>query len=337
MHTLPLDTEFVTSVSHYDSRDPTFHLSNQMSQYAPLRMALINFKANRALEAKSWRFFLMQNQYEIAQLKIAILTGKLKENEVLMSFLFAVCKEAISRGPVRPGYTTDDISRPKVIKPLSGRSLARHNTVRQPPSWNPQSDLKRSVARIERGITIRAAVVERDDELDSDLPSKALLKTISSNTRSLDKRIQSALEQYKSHEDKLQVVEKQIYSSHKREMAQWNKILTDVRDNYERELSRKQEEMLRLNSTLAMWVNQYIDLQQKLVSPKTLKLGDEDSTAPTVHTERLRQTTKLMAQVGSKETKVQAIKPALQVLYEPMCGIERLHGDESLSYFEDDD
>ena len=282
----------------------------------------------------------MQHQYEIAQLKIATLTEKVKESEALMAFLFAVCKEAISRGPVRQGYTTDDIARPRVVKPLSGRSLARHNTVRQPPSWNPQHELKRSVARVERGISIRAAIAEREDEMtegDVETPSKSLLKTISSNTRSLDKRVQTVMEQYKNHEDKLQVVEKQIYSAHKRELAQWNKILADVKDNYERALNRKQEEMLRLNSTLAMWVNQYIDLQQRLVSPKGLKSGEEDSTAPTVHTERLRQTATLMAMVESQEVKAQVAKPAMQVLYEPMCGIERLHGDESISYFEDDD
>lgn len=63
-------------------------------------------------------------------------------------------------------------------------------------------------------------------------------------------------------------IETRIYACHKSEMARWTQYLSHIKDNYESELTRRQEEVKSLNGALSTWVTRFLELQS------TLRPGD---------------------------------------------------------------
>lgn len=295
---------------------------------------MINFKTNRMMEAKSWRYFLMRHQYEIAQLKIAALKDRVTDGNQLISFLFSAYKDLFKGENKHPPRLQEGLERAKVAKPLNKRSLARHFTVRQVGgAWGREGEMKRSVARLERSISKNfIAEDEESRELDTDMPIRRMAKTITARFQSLDSRLQELLSQYDQHASQLHLIEQEIYSTHKKEMSQWNKLLNEVQTNYYKALEKKKEEIRRLNSTMAMWVHQYLDMEQRVVKGEDTDGKEREATA-----ERLRRMMKIM----EKQTYAQAAETApthvrRQSMPEVMRLIDRLPGDEDPSLDEDD-
>lgn len=62
-------------------------------------------------------------------------------------------------------------------------------------------------------------------------------------------------------------IQTHIYASHKSEMSRWGQFLGHLQDNYEKELTKRQEDIRQLNCALSTWVRKFLDLQE-LVLPK---------------------------------------------------------------------
>ena len=277
------------------------------------------------VEAKSWRYFLIRHQYEIAQLKIAALTERMKDSDQLISFLFGAYKDLFKGENKAVPRMQEGAERMKVAKPLSGRSLARHYTVRQVGgAWGKESEFKRSI-RLERSV-IKNSIAEDEEsrELDPDLPLRRLVKTLTTQFQSLDQRLQSILAQYQQYESQLQLIEGEIYSTHKKEMNQWAKLLSEVQSNYTRSLSKKNEEIRRLNSTMALWVHRYLDLEQRV-----LQSGEGDSKAGEELMQRMKRMVEIMEKRAYMESQgIEATHERRRSMPEQMCSIDQLPGDE---------
>jgi exonuclease VII large subunit len=70
----------------------------------------------------------------------------------------------------------------------------------------------------------------------------------------------------------MQEVEKKATESFKRESQKWMDLLTEHKENYERELNRKQAEVIRLNELLGKWINKYMELQEGISGTKPLSI-----------------------------------------------------------------
>lgn len=71
----------------------------------------------------------------------------------------------------------------------------------------------------------------------------------------------------------IQNVEVKVTESHRKEAQKWMELLQEHKENYETELNRKQEEVIRLNELLGKWCNKFMELQESLtVSEKPLSI-----------------------------------------------------------------
>ena len=71
----------------------------------------------------------------------------------------------------------------------------------------------------------------------------------------------------------IQNIEIKVTESHKKEAQKWMELLQEHKETYERELKRKQGEVIRLNELLGKWINKYMELQENLnTSEKPLSM-----------------------------------------------------------------
>ncbi|OMJ74627.1 hypothetical protein SteCoe_26408 [Stentor coeruleus] len=107
----------------------------------------------------------------------------------------------------------------------------------------------------------RANLGTRDNEIDK-LFDKYCYKAI------VDSQRQAA--EYKKS---IQNIEQKVSESHRRESQKWMELLNEHKENYEKELRRKQGEVIRLNELLGKWINRYMELQENLtMSDKPLSI-----------------------------------------------------------------
>ena len=62
----------------------------------------------------------------------------------------------------------------------------------------------------------------------------------------------------------IQSIEAKVTESHRKEAQKWMELIQDHKENYEKELNRKQGEVVRLNELLGKWINKYMELQENL-------------------------------------------------------------------------
>jgi hypothetical protein len=266
----------------------------------------------------------MSHQYEISQLKLAALTERMQHSNELISFLFAAYKDQLRTDNRSITRIPEAGERPRVAKPISSRTLTRHHTVRHVGVvWTHDPEFKRSV-RLERSVTKGSLLEEHENiDLEHELPLRKLVKTVISSFQALDQRITSLLSTYKQHESRLSLLEQSIYTSHRKEMAQWTRVMSEIQGNYDRELRKKREEIRKLNGTMAVWVHRYLDLEQG-------RAGEGGEM-----TERMKRVVETMERqlyATKKETEVlQKQSPSSK----PLCSIELLPGDQGPSQIED--
>ena len=266
----------------------------------------------------------MSHQYEISQLKLTALTERMEHNNELISFLFAAYKDQLRTDNRSIARVQEAGERPKVAKPISSRTLTRHHTVRHVgAAWTHDHEFKQSV-RLERSIT-KASILEEHENIDleHELPLRKQVKTVISGFQALSERFDSLFSFYQQHESRLSLLEQSIYTSHKKEMTQWTKLISEVQGNYERELRRKREEIRKLNGTMAVWVHRYLDLEQRVAGE-----GGE-------MTGRMKRVVEVM------EKQLYATKRKTEVVQEQshtskqLCSIDLLPGDQAPSQVED--
>jgi len=68
-------------------------------------------------------------------------------------------------------------------------------------------------------------------------------------------------------------IQTHIYASHKSEMNRWGQFLGHLQDNYEKELTKRQEDIRQLNCALSTWVRKFLDLQGMLLPQDYGKCG----------------------------------------------------------------
>lgn len=277
------------------------------------------------MEAKNWRYFLISHQYQIAQLKLAMLSERMEKSDQLLSFLLTAYKDLLkaeSRSVHRP---QEGAERMKVARPVTGRSLARHHTVRHVGAvWTHDPEFKRSV-KLERSVT-KGSILENHEnsENEPDLSLRKLAKTVISSFHDLETRLNSLFSTYQSHEMHINLLEQAVYAAHRKEMEQWTKLLSEIQGNFDRELSRKKAEIRKLNGTLAVWVHRYLDLEQKG------GFGGGEMT------ERLKRVVESMEkQAYRQKPETEATQRHFFPLSRPMCAIDLLPGDQNPSQEED--
>jgi len=249
----------------------------------------------------------------------------MEQSNALVAFLFSAYKDLLKADSRSVHRAQEGAERLKVARPVTQRSLARHHTVRHVGApWTHDHEFKSSV-KLERSVT-KGSIIEEHEipDNESDLPLRRLVKTVISSFQALDQRINSLFATYQSHETRINLLEQAVYATHRKEMEQWTKLLREVQSNYDRELSRKKEEIRKLNGTMAVWVHRYLDLEQRGVDKEGEMTGRIQRVVETMEKRVYGQKSE------TEPTQRQVFSPP-----KPMCGINLLPGDQNPSQDED--
>lgn len=107
-------------------------------------------------------------------------------------------------------------------------------------------------------ILDETSIALRVSELESNLNLQKLFNTQLKRNNDI----------YKSHNQKtlemLNEFERSAYVAEKAERERWKKIFKELQKNAEKELVRKQQEIIELNDILGAWVNSFMALQESL-------------------------------------------------------------------------
>lgn len=77
-------------------------------------------------------------------------------------------------------------------------------------------------------------------------------------------------EQASTYQKLLNEFEQRILTAQKLERERWKQYFNELKSNYEKELARKQQEVLDLNKLLGDWINKYMELQETIQADKPL-------------------------------------------------------------------
>ena len=77
----------------------------------------------------------------------------------------------------------------------------------------------------------------------------------------------------KKTQEFMNAVQTDVFQTHQMERERWNRFLECYRANCERELLRKQDEVVELNQLLARWIQRFLSLEEE-IQPKKAAKGD---------------------------------------------------------------
>ena len=100
------------------------------------------------------------------------------------------------------------------------------------------------------------SIMVKINQLESNLNLQKLFNTQLKRNNDIYKN------QAQKYSEMLNEIEKSSYLAEKTERERWKKIFTEIRENSERELARKQEEIIQLNEILGSWINSFMIVQE---------------------------------------------------------------------------
>ena len=128
---------------------------------------------------------------------------------------------------------------------------------------NKTSNVKESFSG-ERPTSQNPSIAEEGGQRET-FSSKAIDKLLNAIKSGDDDEAEVIQKRCEEIETCIADIENRIYSSHKAEMARWSQFLSHLRDNYESELGKRQEDVRQLNGALSAWVKRFLDLQEMLL------------------------------------------------------------------------
>ena len=239
-----------------------------------IQAGIVNSNMSRALHASEWKLSIVKHKYEMKRVLALHQAEKIKALESMVDYLHDsythIVKLSETTEVREPKLELQPKTPAKLIKTLKPgvRRNARSNTVkgievRSSGSLNSINNTKYSG--------------EDDSHEPSNEPSNFVRKVKSLETslhlqqiynQQLKKMAEESKSQTEEFKNMTKDLEKQVYTSQKEERERWRGFISELKENCEKELLRKQEEINRLNEVLGEWVNKFMEVQEKHKSRK---------------------------------------------------------------------
>lgn len=210
----------------------------------------------RALQAQQCRAALEHHKQNMQQYQCEHLQKRITQLESILDSLFTAHHSVVSQldklgASPYPAYTP----RPHISRPFNSETSQR----RLLRKGGPLIDMSK--------VRTGGSFVDQDS-------AGAKLQTMETNwqvqrdyTAGLQAEVAEKTMRLKSTDTLLERLQQDISTAHLRERDRWARFLGNFKSNCERELMRRQAEVVRLHSLLSTWIHRFMELQEQVGIP----------------------------------------------------------------------
>ncbi|CAG9335345.1 unnamed protein product [Blepharisma stoltei] len=259
-----------------------FQLRNQV-----IHSAIINANMSRTLYSLDWKMNLANHKYMIKRFMCKKQHEQIKTLESMIEFLQNSYKKVVKLYENKePEIVLKPPTALEATSPKSKFLKTFTNKPAVPVQAQPQGHRQRSNSRsctVKHDFTQKRldftslASAYNENESHESYESQSFfiryknLETRFQMQEMHNFQLKNSNEQYKlvaeHNQAMLAKLEQDVFSSMREEREKWKSYLTEMKENFEKELERKQGEVVKLNQLLGEWINVYMEMQNKYNTP----------------------------------------------------------------------
>ncbi|CAG9325378.1 unnamed protein product [Blepharisma stoltei] len=262
----PYTDEIKKAVENNDelNRDISiFHLKNQL-----IHASMINSNLVRGIHALDWKFRLLADKYSLKKMLVSHQKEQIDSLEKMIDFLhdshMHMLKLYEQVNPEKPNLSKKDlvlIPKAQMLKSFTPSAVAKRrrlSTTKLIDSCESTRENSKSKDDLDCYSMDTFSFQLKYSNLETSLELQRLYNNELKRTNEFLK------EQSETYQKMLNNFEKDVFKAQKEERERWRKFFIELKENCEKELLRKQSEVVRLNTLLGKWADQYMELQESL-------------------------------------------------------------------------
>lgn len=231
----------------------------------------------RVSHSLKWKNSLLAHKYNMKKLLSEHQKTRIGQLEKMLDMIYASYNSVSS--------LIDKIT-PDSLKSAADISTPRAHVVKSfTKSSNGSKRLQRRPTKIDMS-KIKNSFAEKSSFLDGESMEMAgsrtfKYRTIETNLQmqtsyngGLKAALQETEEELKRTKEFLDTVQGEICTSHEQERVRWSRFLDLFKANCQKELMRKQEEVVQLNQLLSGWIQKYMSLQEQISTANSPQVID---------------------------------------------------------------
>jgi hypothetical protein len=271
---IPLDGEVLAKAQLYTETmlaalERNSGLSGQLEAYQlrnqVIQAGLINANLMRVSHSLKWKNSLLSHKYNMKKLLSEHQKKRIFQLETMLDTLYAAYNSVSS--------LIDKIA-PDGLKSAADLSTPRAHVVKSFSKGSSQRKFRRptkiDMSKIRNSFADRSSFLEGESSEMYGGSRTFKYRTMETNLQvqtSYNGGLKAALEEteveLKRTREFVEVLQGQICTSHEQERIRWTRFLDLFKANCEKELMRKQEEVMQLNQLLSSWIQKYMNLQEE--------------------------------------------------------------------------
>ena len=227
-----------------------FQLKNQLVQ-----AGVINANMTRALHSLDWKLSVVKHKYDMKRFLCQHQCQHIKSLEDMVDFLHDSYNNFVDlhqkehiKPPLQKGFS-------KVTQTI--RSANRSSTAKPNSPKTPHRALGSFVETSEN-----PNIFSKLKAMETSLNLQKLYNT------QLKQAAQDSDLQTNQYKQILEELEKEVHECQRQERERWKKFFEELCDNSQKELVRKQQEVVRLHELVADWATQFMEVQNKFLTEK---------------------------------------------------------------------
>lgn len=219
----------------------------------------------RVSHSLKWKNSLLAHKYNMKKLLSEHQRTRISQLETMLDTLYAAYNSVSS--------LIDKIA-PDGLKSAADLSTPRAHVVKSFSKGSSQRKMRRPT-KIDMS-KVKNSFADRSSFLDGESWEMGGSRTFKYRTMETNLQVQSSYngglkaalaeteEELQRTRAFVEVLQGQICTSHEQERVRWTRFLDLFRANCEKELMRKQEEVMQLNQLLSSWIQKYMNLQEEM-------------------------------------------------------------------------
>ncbi|CAG9328770.1 unnamed protein product [Blepharisma stoltei] len=275
---ISIDQEKLLSQNHYTSEIKSaieenaelskdfaiFQLKNQVVQ-----ASMINSNMTRSIYSLEWKLELIKHKYEVKRNLCKHQQEQIKALEEMIDYLhdsflhIAKLSELGEPNPCKMSFNTENLLVPKpvILKPFTPRPSKKYQTPRNKKTFAEHCEKSSELSicsYIETESQEPLNLTMKSKALETSLEMQRLYNTELKKSNELNKN-QAAM-----YQKLLNDFEQKILLAQKNERERWKLFFSELKNNCEKELARKQSEVINLNKLLGEWIHKFMELQESV-------------------------------------------------------------------------
>ncbi|CAG9312444.1 unnamed protein product [Blepharisma stoltei] len=244
-----------------------FHLKSQIIQ-----AGIINANLMKTIHALNWKIELQEHKYQMKKTLCRRQEDQIRGLEKMIDHLhishmhMIKLLNQIDHEKIVPKVEFN-IPRSLILKPFSQKQ-GRFKSSRTP---KPVQD--HSADNSIQGTLSLEVFTAPHDHPQLNIRFKAMetsLELQKMYNLELKKSNEFQKQQVDNYKNILQTLEQDIFKVQRVEKDRWSKFFSDLKENCEKELIRKQTEVIKLHQLLGEWIDKFMTLQECISSPEKL-------------------------------------------------------------------